>query len=139
MTPTNITEQLIRDEGCRLMPYTDTTGHITIGVGRNLTDIGITYAEATNMLANDIANADRKLKAACPWVASLDGPRYGALLNMAFNLGVAGLLSFRQFLTACQNGQWEVAAHEMLESKWAEQVGSRAQRLSQQIETGQWV
>lgn len=139
MTPQNITDQLVRDEGCRLMPYTDTTSHTTIGVGRNLTDVGISYAEAMNLLANDVGRADRQLKAACPWVTALDVPRYGVLLNMTFNLGVAGLLSFRQFLSAMQAGQWELAAHEMLESKWAQQVGDRAHRLALQVESGQWV
>ena len=139
MTPTSLRDQLIRDEGLRLMPYTDTTGHITIGVGRNLSDAGISNSEAMAMLENDVARTVSRLLDACPWVAQLDAPRHAVLVGMAFNLGVVGLLQFRQFLACVQAGNWELAAHEMLSSKWAEQVGARAHRLAQQIETGQWV
>ena len=137
-TPTNIKDQLIRDEGLSLLPYVDTTSHITIGVGRNLTGIGITYSEAMTLLDNDIARADGQLKASCPWTAQLDPARYAVLLAMTFNLGITGLLQFRNMMTAVQAGQWELAAHEMLESKWAQQVGQRAQRLAEQIQSGVW-
>ena len=136
--PTNLRDQLIRDEGLRLLPYTDTVGKLTIGVGRNLTDVGISETEAEMLLENDVGRTVGKLLVVCPWISKLDAPRHAVLVGMAFNMGVTGLLGFRQMLLAVQAGQWATAAHEMLESRWAEQVGARAQRLAQQMETGVW-
>lgn len=133
-----IFEQLKRDEGVKLKPYVDTVGKTTIGIGRNLTDAGISVAEAEYLLANDVHAATQGLLSACPWTGGLDDARFGALLNVAFNLGVGGLLEFRKALTACQAGDWETAATEFLDSKWAEQVGARAQRLALQIRSGIW-
>jgi lysozyme len=138
VTPQNLQDQLLRDEGLKLMPYTDVTSHITIGVGRNLTDIGITNAEAMYLLANDIGRAETRVNAALPWAADIDPVRRCVLYNMAFNLGIAGLLQFRNFLDYVQKQQCSLAAHEMLDSRWAEQVGPRAQRLAKQLEEGVW-
>ncbi|MFZ0814552.1 MAG: glycoside hydrolase family protein [Terriglobales bacterium] len=134
----NLTDQLIRDEGLRLEPYTDTVGKITIGVGRNLSDVGISVVEAQQLLVNDIANATARLEETFPWTAGLDEVRRAALLNMAFNMGIRGLSQFQNFLAAMRTGDWESARNEMLNSRWAQQVGARAQRLAIQIETGVW-
>jgi len=134
----NLTDQLIRDEGLRLHPYTDTVGKITIGVGRNLTDVGITAAEAQMLLSNDIAVASARLEDAFPWASGLDYVRRSALINMAFNMGIGGLSKFPKFLAAMQAADWKAARNEMLNSLWASQVGARAQRLAIQIETGEW-
>ena len=133
-----LVDQLIRDEGIRLYPYLDTEGKWTIGVGRNLTDDGISKDEAQLLLSNDIANATKQLDEAFPWTEALDDVRRGALVNMTFNMGIGGLSAFRKFLAAMQAGDWVTARNEMLDSKWAEQVGPRAQRLAIQVETGQW-
>lgn len=135
---TDIISQLTRDEGIRLYPYLDTVGRTTIGIGRNLTDVGISTDEADYLLANDIARAKANLEEALPWTSGLDSARQGALINMAFNLGIGGLMGFRNFLSAMQVGDWATAATEMLQSKWATQVRARAQRLSKQVETGEW-
>ena len=132
-------EQLIRDEGTRLKPYMDTTGHVTIGFGRNLTDVGISLAEAEYLLDHDIARASADLQAALPWTVNLNEPRRAALINMSFNLGITGLLAFHKMLAACQAGDWTQAGFEALNSEWARQVGPRAYRLSRQLETGAWV
>jgi len=134
----DLIEQLTRDEGSRVTPYQDTVGKTTIGVGRNLTDVGVSQDEIDLMLRNDIENAKTKLEAALPWVTQLDEIRHAALVNMAFNMGIHGLLGFRDFLGKMKAGDWTAAAAAMLDSKWAEQVGPRAHRLSIQIAQGLW-
>lgn len=134
----DITQQLIRDEGVRLKPYLDTVGKTTIGCGRNLSDIGINDREARFLLANDIQHAQDSLSQAFPWTDALDEVRRGALTNMAFNLGLTGLSGFKSMLSHLQAGEYDAAAEAMTDSKWAEQVGARAQRLALQIRTGQW-
>jgi lysozyme len=131
-----LTEQLIRDEGIRLHPYRDTVGKLTIGIGRNLDDIGITREEAIMLLQNDIATAKDQLLLQLPWVMELDDARRDALINMTFNLGIGHLLGFKKFLAALRAGDYQVASQEMLDSTWAQQVGPRAHRLAVQIETG---
>ena len=128
----------MRDEGLRLKPYVDTVGKWTVGFGRNLTDSGISLAEAELLLDNDIQRATAGVLAALPWTTGLDEVRRGALENMAFNLGVTGLLGFHKMLAALQRGDWPTAALEALNSEWARQVGPRAYRVSRQLETGAW-
>ena len=130
--------QLLRDEGLQLRPYRDTVGKLTIGVGRNLDDKGISREEALEMLDHDVSEATQSLTETLPWVTSLDEARQGVLVNMAFNLGLRGLLQFHQTLQAVENGHWQAAAQHMLDSKWAQQVGPRATRLALQMETGEW-
>lgn len=134
----SLKDQLLRDEELRLKPYTDSVGKLTIGAGRNLTDKGISLQEAQLLLANDIADATADLQAKLPWTATLDDVRKGALVNMAFNMGIGGLLEFHDFLARMQRGDFSGAAGAMLDSLWARQVGARATRLSIQIQTGQW-
>lgn len=135
----DIQEQLKRDEGLRLKPYRDTVGKLTIGYGRNLDDKGITAEEAGALLWNDIQAAQGELFGALPWAEKLDEPRQMALLNMSFNMGIHGLLTFKNTLNLAENGHYAAAAAAMLDSKWAEQVGARAQRIAKQMESGVWV
>lgn len=136
-----ITKQLRRDEGVVDHAYQDHLGWWTIGVGRlidkrkggRLTDDEIDY-----LLANDIAEKERELEASVSFYKRLDEARKGVLLNMAFNLGVQGLLGFRNTLKLIEAGKYEEASKEMLKSKWARQVGDRAVRLSKQMLTGEW-
>lgn len=131
-------DQLIRDEGIRLKPYKDTVGKLTIGTGRNLDDVGITDAEARFLLLNDISKVRLGLLTKLPWTSMLDDARRGVLENMAFNMGVDGLTQFKNTLSLIQKGDYDKASVEMLESKWASQVGDRAKRLSNQLRTGDW-
>lgn len=128
--------QLRLHEGERLKPYRDTVGKLTIGIGRNLDDRGITAEESAMLLANDIAAEERELLHALPWVATLDEVRQRVLVDMAFNLGLAGLLTFENTLAAIRAGEYQRAATLMLQSRWAEQVGQRAERLSRMMATG---
>ena len=129
--------QLQRHEGNRLRPYTDTVGKLTIGVGRNLTDVGISDEESDYLLANDIQRARDDLRRTFPWFAALDSVRQAAMVNLCF-LGLGHLLTFEKALTAMAHGQYGQASDEFYDSKWAAQVGMRASELCAQIRTGQW-
>jgi lysozyme len=130
-------EQLLLHEGLRLKPYKDTVGKLTIGIGRNLTDNGITKIEALILLDNDIHEATKACEQHIPVFRSLDDVRQRVLIDMAFNMGIHGLLGFRATLAAITAGDYAKAADRMLESKWAEQVGRRAQRLALWMRTGE--
>ena len=127
---------LIRDEGLRLKPYVDTVGKVTIGIGRNLTDNGISEGEAYAFLENDLDKVEEALDRSLPWWRGLDAVRQEVLQNMAFNLGIGGLLGFKNTLAAVRAGLWTNAARGMRASKWARQVGARAGRLASAMETG---
>lgn len=139
MTIANVRDQLIRDEGLALKPYHDTGGAISIGYGRNLTAKGISRDEAFMMLDNDIWSVTNEVFDAFPWISTLSDPRRGVLLNMAYNLGLHGLMAFRKMLAALQAGNFAMAAEEMLDSAWATQVGDRAHRLAKQMAEDLWV
>ena len=132
-----IKEQLVRHEGLRLKPYRCTAGKLTIGIGRNLDDCGITQSEAYVMLINDIMNCEKQLQSKIPDIYNgLDEVRKSVLLNMCFNLGINGLLCFKNTLAFVKAGDWERAANNMLASKWAKQVGRRAIELSELMRKG---
>jgi lysozyme len=131
--------QLMRDEGLRLVPYTDTAGKLTIGYGRNLTDVGITEAEARALLAHDLVDVEQDLAHYWPWAERLSPARYGVLANMVFNLGAGGAATFVKMLRHLEAGEYEYAADAMLDSRWAQQTGDRAQRLAQQMRSDEWV
>lgn len=133
-----IKRQLILDEDVRLKPYTCPAGKLTIGVGRNIEDNGITYEEAMMMLDNDITRVVEELKRNLPFYESLDEVRQGVLINMCFNLGIGRLLGFQKTLRHIEDGDYDKASIEMLDSRWAVQVGTRAKRLSRQMRTGEW-
>jgi lysozyme len=134
----NLVDQLKRDEAIRLKPYRDTVGKLTIGVGRNLDDEGISVAEAEMLLRNDIQAVQIELQRALPWTFQLDDAHRGVLENMSFNMGVEGLLKFHDTLSFVQRGMYDEAATAMLQSKWANEVGPRATRLAEQMRTGIW-
>lgn len=133
----NIIDQLKRDEGVRRFPYKDSVGKLTIGVGRNLDDVGIFEEEIELMLSNDVKAAFAKLQRSYSWFITLDEVRQGVLINMTFNMGSLG--QFPKMLACVESGDYSGAASEMLDSLWATQVGDRATRLSEQMKTGVWV
>ena len=133
-----IKAQLVRHEGLRLKPYRCTAGKLTIGIGRNLDDRGISQKEAYAMLERDIQDCEQYLIDEIPEVYNnLDEVRQSVLLNMCFNLGIKGLLGFKNTLDFIGAGDWERAANNMLASKWAKQVGLRAIELSELMRKGQ--
>ena len=125
-----IISDLERDEGVRLKPYLDTVGKTTIGIGRNLTDNGITAAEAKVLLQNDLFRVANELDRVAPWWRKMSQVRQNALVNMAFNLGLPRLLTFKKMMVALENGNFEIAWAEAMGSKWAAQVGERANRIA---------
>lgn len=148
MNRQRIEKELIRDEGMILTPYYCSAGKKTIGVGRNIESLGtpeiahdrdvndgITEAEAMTMLRNDINRTESELKKN-KWFRELDERRKESILNMAFNLGTTKLMQFKKMISAIENGDYNLAAEEMLDSKWSEQVGERATRLANIMRSG---
>jgi lysozyme len=142
------TAELTRDEGVRLFVYDDATGlpirpgtivrgHPTLGIGRALDVEGITAAEASFLLADDETAGNAALSQALPWFQALDPLRQRVLAEMAFNMGINGLLGFHDTLAAVQSSNWQMAHDGMLASHWAQQVGGRAQRLATMMLTGE--
>ena len=133
-----IKEQLIRDEGKNRKMYQDAVGVWTIGVGHNLEAKGLSDRAIDVILEDDIADAKADLASAMSWATQLSEPRLGVLINMSFNLGIVGLLGFKNMLKAIRESRWEDAAAAMLDSVYATQVGARAQRLAKQLITNEW-
>ena len=131
-------EQLKRHEGIELKPYQDTVGKWTIGVGRNLDDIGISEQEAEMLLLNDIKEAERQLITTMPWTQELDEVRFSALLNFVFNVGIGTASKFVNAMGLLKEKNYDMAADEMLNSRWARQVGNRAIEVTNRIRTGEW-
>jgi lysozyme len=148
--------ELVRDEGERLKVYRCTAGKRTIGVGRNLDDVGIapaesallgitvadamargvTRAQSRGLLSSDIDRCERDLDRKLPWWRRLGDVRQRVLLNMCFNLGITRLLGFRDTLAAIERGDYAAAAAGMADSAWHRQVGKRALRLEAMMRTG---
>lgn len=135
----NIYTQLERDEARKNKPYRDSVGKLTIGVGHNLDDKPLSNAVIDLILKEDVADAERDLYAALPWAKDLSEPRRGALINMVFNMGIGGVLTFKNTLKAMQEGRWADVKRGILDSKYAQQVGPRAHRVAQQLEEDRWV
>ena len=129
--------QLKVHEGVRSKVYLDTEGIETIGVGRNLRDRGLSDDEIELMLANDIRDFQEEVENAFPWWLDLDDVRQRVVVDMAFNMGLGSLSKFVNTLSHIENGRYEEAGVEMLDCKWARQVGDRANVLSNMMKTGE--
>ncbi len=127
--------QLVRHEALRLKPYVDTVGKITLGVGRNLTDVGISRDEALMLLDHDLDVVLADL-ATFAWWAGLSETRQLALADMRFNLGANGFRGFRVMLHALSVGNYPDVAMAMRSSQWFRQVGLRGVDLVQMMEQG---
>ena len=148
-----LVEQLMRHEGTRRdakgwhIPYRCSAGALTIGYGHNLDANplpGMSAAsllseeQARNLLAEDIYKQEKHLCRTLAFTRTLDPVRYAVLVNMCFNLGIGGLLTFRNTLSDISSGEYTAAARRMLRSRWASQVGKRAVELSRQMDSGVW-
>ncbi len=134
-------------EGGRHTAYRCPAGALTIGWGHNLDarpvrglgeGSGISESEAEELLRADLSDIAFLLDTRMPWWRGLGSARAAALLDMAFNLGLSGLLGFRRMLAAARRGSFDEAADEMLDSRWAGQTGSRARELAAMMRTGRW-
>ena len=160
----SLKDQLILHEGMKLKPYKCPANKWTIGVGRNLDDVGlsrdeqlklfgtsglnreeiidrllvrgISEEEALFLLDNDIKKCTADVKK-FPWFESLDPVRQKVIVDMRFNLGLAGLKGFRRMIGHLEVGAYVNAAEEMKNSKWYHQVGTRARRLVEMMRTGE--
>lgn len=132
-------EMIKEHEGLRLKPYTCTAGKYSIGYGRNLEDRGITLDEAEQMLQNDIKLCYDELDC-FSWFYDLDECRQAALVDLCFNMGLPGLLTFKKALAAMAEGDYNRAADEFLDSKWARSDVPewRSKRITEMIRTGNW-
>jgi len=156
---TELLDQLVLHEGLELLPYEDSLGIDTIGIGRNLkhrglseaelghigkdlSDIfewGITKEQAYYLAKNDIEIVEKEVCEAHPCVVELDEIRQRIIIDMAFNMGVPRLGKFKKMWKAIHEEDFEEAKIQMLDSRWANQVGNRAVRLSNAMESGEWV
>ena len=155
----NFINKLIAHEGLRLQVYQDTLGIDTIGIGRNLEDrgitkeemdwmdipnmdaiyeYGITEADAMYLAQNDVQIVEEELVRSHPCVEELDAVRQLVLVDMAFNLGVPRLSKFKKMWAAIHENKFDVAAKEMLDSRWANQVKSRSTKLAHAMHHGEF-
>jgi lysozyme len=134
----SLIEQLKRHEGLKLKPYKCTADKLTIGVGRNLEDVGISEEEAEMLLQNDIQRATVQIQREFPWTTELDEVRFAALINFTFNVGIGTVGKFVNAMALLREGSYDMAADEFLNSRWAKQVGQRAMDVTDQIRTGEW-
>lgn len=128
-------KDLTRDEDRRALPYSDSRGILTIGIGHNLQKP--LPNEVIDLLYQyDVGDVVQALDRALPWWVVLSEPRQRVLANMCFNMGIVRLLGFHHMLDAAKAGNYETAAAEMKNSDWFKQVGPRAVRLQETMRTG---
>lgn len=133
----NATETYIKkEEGYRRFPYKCTAGKLTIGIGFNLTDTGLSETESEAILHMRIEDLRRELAKRWPWFEKLNEARQAAMLSMAYQMGVKGLAGFKNTLAYIEAGAWEAAAKNMVASKWYRQTPNRARRTAYMIRYG---
>lgn len=135
-----LVEQLRKHEGVRSHAYKCTANMITVGVGRNIDEnggIGLSDDEIDYLLANDIKRCQAELLA-FSWFVDLDSVRQDAMTNLLFNLGMTRLLGFKNALSAMERSDFKTAATEFMDSRWAQQVGYRADEVCEMISTGRY-
>lgn len=144
-------DQLVRHEGgCKTTPYMDCCGkrrvecacaipgHLTIGVGHNL-DVNPIDADLLMSLFDRKRMAvENEVLSEFPWAKDLHEPRYAVIVNMAYNMGVGGVMEFHRMIDAIGQQDWARAAAEMRNSTWYRQVGARGEELARQMETDSW-
>lgn len=133
-----LTDLLIKHEGLRLKPYQCTAGKTTIGVGRNLTDNGITEKEALTMLNRDINVCIQELSQ-YPWFETLCPARRDAIIDLHFCVGGTSFSKFVKLIAAISAEDWESAGAEVLNSKFARQTGNRAVELAEMIVSNEYI
>ena len=139
MPTITLNAMLILDEGSRNYPYQCTAGKLTIGVGRNLDDVGLSQDEIEYLLANDMKRIRIELLQdpdIGPIYASLDEVRQMAIKNMCFNLGLFGLKKFKKMWKALAHKNYDEAAKQAIDSRWYRQVKSRGKRVVHIIRAG---
>lgn len=132
-----LAKKLLRQhEGIRSKPYLDTVGKVTIGIGRNLTDVGLRKEEIEFLFENDVAEAERIARKLVKNFEQISDNRKAVILSLAFNLGETRLAKFVNTLGAINMGEWERAATGLENSLWYYQVGNRAKELIELLRKG---
>jgi len=136
-----LSEMLRRHEGVETHAYVDTVGKVTIGVGRNIDvngGMGLSDTEIKYLLSNDISRVELELYNTFDWFDDLGEARGDAMVDICFNLGLPRLLKFKKALAAMDAEDYDTAAYEFLNSRWADQVGNRAIELAEMIRSGSY-
>jgi GH24 family phage-related lysozyme (muramidase) len=139
----DLIERIRRHEGCKLLPYLDTTGHWTIGIGHCITECqaqsyanGISEQDAEYLLYADIGKARTEVLAEWPWAADLPPFRQDVLTELAFWIGAGGLYKFKNFLFHLRSGDIRGAANALLDSLLHEQIPGRTEELAELLLNG---
>lgn len=127
--------QLRLHEGVEHKPYKCTAGYLTIGVGRNIEERGLSDDEIDYLLTNDVNIVTDELVKSFDWYADLSPVRQRVVVDMVFNLGMPRFKQFKNMIAAIEAGDWMEASNQMMDSRWAKQVGFRASRLAEMMET----
>ena len=142
-TMTDLQLMILHHEGKKAKPYWDNAEppRCTIGIGRNITDKGLSEDEIIHLFNNDLADAIEDVRHCFSCYDQLSRPRQMVLVDMAFNMGRTSLSKFVRFIGAVHRGDWPDAADEMQASKWYKQVGSRGKTLERMMRdnTSEWV
>jgi len=131
-------ETLRRQEGVKNTLYKCTSDKWTIGVGRNLEDVGLSDEEIDYLLENDIERTEELLDEYMDWWRDLDSIRQEAMVNFVFNVGIGTAQKFKKAMTALEEQDYDTAADEMMDSNWSKQVGQRAVEVTEMIRTGEY-
>lgn len=130
-----LSKELKRDEGFVATVYTCSEGKLTVGYGHNIQDVPMPEPIAEKLLNSDIGQAIAQCEQ-WGWFFSLDGVRQRVIVNMVFNIGFHGVGKFKKMIDALEHGLYNVAADEMVNSRWYGQVGDRAKRLVEMMRNG---
>ncbi len=134
----NLRSLILNHEGLKLKPYTDTTGNLTIGIGRNLEGRGISEAESFFLLENDLKEIEEQLIKHY-WFVALDKVRQEVIIELVFNVGLTRALGFKKMIEALKSLEYRKAADELLDSAWTKQVGERrSNSLYSRLLTGKY-
>lgn len=129
-------ERLRKEEGVKQFPYTDTTGHLSIGVGHNLSDRGLSKTIVENILSEDVSIAITDSVFTFPMFWGYSENRQIVILDLMFAMGLPTFMKFEKMIQAIKYGYWEKASEELLDSLWAKQVGKRAIELAKMLKEG---
>ena len=133
---TQLKTELTADEGKRLFPYVDTSGKLTIGIGHNLTDDGISEAICDQLFASDVSQTVMELDHLVVWWRTLDAPRQRVMINLCFNMGAVKLTTFTTFLGYMKVHDYAGAAEDLKGTLWYGEVGGRGPRMVSRLLAG---
>ena len=137
-------EQLKIDEGVKYEVYRDHLGYPTFGIGHLVVEgdeehgkpVGTPVSEdrVNAVFESDVQKFVSESKKVFPNLDDLPEEAQQVIVNMCFNMGAPRLSKFKKFIAAVNDGNWSTAAVEMMDSRWATQVGKRAERLRDRVQ-----